>query len=368
MADEGGAGAGARACSWGSAPGRPCTRRSSVARELGAGKNVVTVLPDTGERYFSLEEYFRERERAACVLVVGVGGLGCPAALALAHARGTPAESPSACATTTRSTPPNLHRQILYGEADVGVPKVAAAARALRGIDPGLELRLHDGRLLPGDAVRLVRDYDVVLEGADNFATKFLAADACALAGVPVVHASAVRWVGTALAVGARGRPCYRCLFEDVLDDSQAPSCAEAGVMGPVVGVVAAAQVDLALAMLGGREVAGQLFTFDGRTEATRRHTVRPRGDCPLCGGAPRIRSIDARDVCFPRALRDLSARKEPHGDHRPHPHSAANPHRRGRRSDRLRRHGRRRHRGSRSASTPESASACSTTRACGAS
>jgi molybdopterin/thiamine biosynthesis adenylyltransferase len=233
---------------------------------------------------------------SARVLLVGLGGLGCPAALALAHAGGV---TLGLC-DDDEVEASNLHRQILYGEADVGTPKVDAAARALRRIDPTLQLRLHRGRLLPDDAVRLVRDYDVVLEGADNFATKFLAADACALAGVPAVHASAVRWVGTALAVGARGRPCYRCLFEDVLADGEAPNCAEAGVMGPVVGIVAAAQVDLALALLRGRDVAGQLFTFDGRTEATRRHAIRPRVDCPLCGGAPRIRSIEPETYASP--------------------------------------------------------------------
>jgi molybdopterin/thiamine biosynthesis adenylyltransferase len=194
----------------------------------------------------------------------------------------------------------NLHRQILFREADVGAPKVDAAARALRAMAPGLELRLHRARLLPNDAVALVREYDVVLEGADNFATKFLAADACALARVPVVHASAVRWVGTALAVGARGRPCYRCLFEDVLPAADAPNCAEAGVMGPVVGVVAAAQVDRALALLDGRDVGGELTTFDGRTGALRRRRVSPRVDCPLCGDAPRIRRIEAETYLSP--------------------------------------------------------------------
>jgi molybdopterin/thiamine biosynthesis adenylyltransferase len=165
---------------------------------------------------------------------------------------------------------------------------------------PGLDLRLHRTRLLPDDAVALVREYDVVLEGSDNFATKFLAADACALARVPVVHASAVRWVGTALAVGARGRPCYRCLFEDVLPAEDAPSCADAGVMGPVVGVVAAAQVDRALALLDGRDVGGELVTFDGRSGALRRRTISRRRDCPLCGDAPRIRRIEAETYLSP--------------------------------------------------------------------
>ena len=151
------------------------------------------------------------RERAR-VLVVGLGGLGCPSLLALAQAGvGTLGLCDDDEVDAT-----NLHRQILYGEADVGMHKVDAAARALAAIAPRVELRPYRTRLLPTNAAEIVRGWDVVLEGADNFATKFLAADACAAAGVPVVHASSVRWVGTALAVGARGRPCYRCLFEDV--------------------------------------------------------------------------------------------------------------------------------------------------------
>jgi molybdopterin/thiamine biosynthesis adenylyltransferase len=230
------------------------------------------------------------------VLLVGVGGLGCPAAMALVKAGVTRL----GLCDDDEVERTNLHRQILFGEADVGMPKVDAAARALRAVSPGLELRLHRTRLLPDDAVALVGDYDVVLEGSDNFATKFLAADACALARVPVVHASAVRWVGTALAVGARGRPCYRCLFEDVLPAEDAPNCAEAGVMGPVVGVVAAAQVDRALALLDGRDAGGELVTFDGRTGALRRRRVSPRRDCPLCGDAPRIRRIEADTYVSP--------------------------------------------------------------------
>jgi molybdopterin/thiamine biosynthesis adenylyltransferase len=196
----------------------------------------------------------------------------------------------------------NLHRQILYAEVDVGAPKVEAAARALERATPGISLRLHRTRLLPDDALRTVSEYDLVLEGADNFATKFLAADACALARVPVVHASAVRWVGTALAVGRAGQPCYRCLFEEPPADADAPNCAEAGVMGPLVGVLGAVQVDLALALLDGRDVAGELATFDGRAGTLRRRTIARRRDCPLCGDAPRIGRIEPQTYASPPA------------------------------------------------------------------
>ncbi len=232
-------------------------------------------------------------ERAS-VLLVGVGGLGCPAALALARA-GIGTIGLCDDDEVDRS---NLHRQILFGEADVGVAKVTAAARALERVAPSSTIVTHATRLLPDSAVSLVGGYDVVIEGSDNFATKFLAADACGLAGVPVVHGSAVRWIGTALAVAARGRPCYRCLFEDLPEDG-APSCADAGVMGPVVGWVAAAQVDLALSLLEGEGVGGTLVTVDGRSAAARRRSVVARPDCPLCG-ARRIERIDAQSYAPP--------------------------------------------------------------------
>jgi molybdopterin/thiamine biosynthesis adenylyltransferase len=228
------------------------------------------------------------------VLVVGVGGIGCAAAMILARAGvGTIGLCDDDQVERT-----NLHRQILFSDADAaaGRAKVEAAAEALRASAPGTSLRALGRRLLPADAVELVGGYDVVLEGADNYATKFLAADACGLAGVRVVHASAVRWVGTVLAVGAEGRPCYRCLFEDAPSEG-GEGCAHAGVMGPVVGVVAAAQADLALALLDGdgRAVEGELVTFDGRTDLLRRTTIGPRADCPLCGQPRQIRRIEPR-------------------------------------------------------------------------
>jgi molybdopterin/thiamine biosynthesis adenylyltransferase len=226
--------------------------------------------------------------REARVLVIGAGGLGCPALLTLARAG---IGSLGLCDDDVVERT-NLHRQILFDDGDVGSPKLDAVARALRAIAPDVHLRLHRTRLLPRTALALVREYDMVLEGSDNFATKFLAADACMLARIPIVHASAVRWIGTALAVGVAGAPCYRCLFEDLPPDG-APNCAEAGVVGPAVGVVAAAQVDLALGFVDGRPVQGQLVAFDGRRDVLRRRAVRARLDCSLCGQDASIRSID---------------------------------------------------------------------------
>jgi molybdopterin/thiamine biosynthesis adenylyltransferase len=223
-------------------------------------------------------------------LVVGIGGLGCPAAMVLARAG---IVDTIGIADDDEVDITNLHRQILFREEDIGKPKVAAAVDRLRAFAPKTTFVAHETRLLPPNAVELVTAYDVVLEGSDNFPTKFLAADACLLAKRPIVHAAAVRWHGTALAVGPEGGPCYRCLFEDVPRENT-PNCAEAGVVGPMVGVVAAAQADLALAVLRGEDVFGTLFTFDGKTLAARRHRIPSRASCALCGSARRFHSIEA--------------------------------------------------------------------------
>lgn len=224
------------------------------------------------------------------VLVVGMGGLGCPAAVALARAGvGTIGLADDDVVDAS-----NLHRQILFREEDVGAPKVEAAASALLRIAPDLRIERHATRMLPRNAVELAVRYDVVVEGSDNFPTKFLAADACRIAKRMLVHGGAVRWHGTALAVGPNGGPCYRCLFEDVPRGADAPNCAEAGVVGPVVGIVAAVQADLAISFLTGADVAGTLFTFDGKTLASRRRRLARRADCPLCGDARSIQRIDA--------------------------------------------------------------------------
>jgi len=228
-------------------------------------------------------------EAELVVLVVGVGGLGCPAALALAKAGAR-----LRLCDDDQVELSNLHRQILFSEQDVGKDKLdVARARLLEAGAP--EVELARTRLLPETAQDLLEGAALVVEGADNFATKFLAADAAHLGGIPVVHGAAVRWHGTALLSDPSGAPCYRCLFEDLLPTDRAPSCETAGVVGPAVGVVGALMADLALDVLtGDLSRSGTVFSFDGKSGQLRGAPVGARPGCDLCGNDPSIRSIRA--------------------------------------------------------------------------
>jgi molybdopterin/thiamine biosynthesis adenylyltransferase len=226
------------------------------------------------------------------VLIVGMGGLGCPAALALAKA----GVGRLLLVDEDLIEIENLHRQVLYEAKDVGQPKVERARDALlaQGAKSFSPRRL---RFVPENAESLVREADVLVEGADNFATKFLACDAARLVGRPVVHGAAIRWHGTALLTRPSGGPCYRCLFEDLLPDELAPACSTAGVVGPIVGLVGALMADLALdALLGRFERAGQALSVDGKRRKFRVSPVFARKTCSTCGsseGPPRPLSRD---------------------------------------------------------------------------
>jgi len=228
------------------------------------------------------------------VLVVGAGGLGCPAALALLKAN----VGRVAIADDDRVELTNLHRQVLYDDNDVGRDKLDAALETLAHFAlPGQTVEAVRTRLLPENARSLVRRYDLVLEGADNFATKFLAADACRLEARPVVHGAAVRLRATVWSVAPTGGPCYRCLFEDVPGSEAALTCAEAGVLGPVVGLAGALMADLALDVLTGSPRYGTLFAYDGLRDRFRAVPVEPRASCPLCGPRATISEID--ELCY---------------------------------------------------------------------
>jgi molybdopterin/thiamine biosynthesis adenylyltransferase len=245
----------------------------------------------------------------ARILVVGVGGLGCPAALALAHA-GVGALTLVDDDDVARS---NLHRQILFADADVGKPKAETARATLIARYPSLRVNVQNTRFLPENASTLLAGHDLVVEGSDNFATKFLVADACALHRVPVVHGAAIRWHGTAFAVSAAGKPCYRCVFEDIPWDAQA-TCDSAGVMGPVCGVVGALMADLALQVLdlngSQRQPFGVMRSFDGKTDGLRERSLSARSGCRLCGDAPaatRIQAINREQYAPSQPAKELS-------------------------------------------------------------
>lgn len=228
-------------------------------------------------------------------LIIGLGGLGCPAALALARA----GVGRLLLCDDDVVDPTNLHRQILFSDADVGRNKLDAARDALVA-EGARSIELIRSRLLPENSRELVRRADVVLEGADNFATKFLASDTCFLEKKAIVHGACVRFVGTTFSVSTGGRPCYRCLFEDLLADENAPNCTGAGVFGPVVGIVGALMADLALdVLLGLTDRSGRIFSIDGKRESIRSTIIAPRSDCPLCAEEP----TGARIVDISRGL-----------------------------------------------------------------
>jgi molybdopterin/thiamine biosynthesis adenylyltransferase len=240
------------------------------------------------------------------VLLVGLGGLGCPAALALVEAG---VGSLTLC-DDDRVDEGNLHRQILFHERHVGAHKLDAALAELGPLArrSGTRLQAWRGRFLPENARALAASHDLVVEGADNFATKFLAADACHLEARPVVHGAAIRWVGTAWAVGPLGRPCYRCLFEDIPRGPR-DSCDSVGVMGPVVGLVGAMMAELALRILSGSGARGEVWTLDGKRDTLRLCPVHPRPDCALCGDAPSIVDIaEARYLTDPESTGSAAA------------------------------------------------------------
>jgi adenylyltransferase/sulfurtransferase len=233
------------------------------------------------------------------VLVVGVGGLGCPAALALVDGGvghltllddDVVAES-------------NLHRQVLYGTADAGRPKVEVAAEVLArraGRSAArLEVTPRVGRLTADNVLALVRGYNVVLDGTDHPATKFLLSDACVRAGVPLVHAGAVRWVGQLL-VMRPGDPCLRCLFEDI-PPAEGLSCAEQGVAGPVVGVLGALQAERALAVIDEDPAVrgGELIVYDGLAGTLRTVRFAHDPECRGCGAQAEAQLTEAQ-TCTP--------------------------------------------------------------------
>ena len=239
--------------------------------------------------------------RSSSVLLVGAGGLGSPAALYLAAA-GVGRIGIIDSDTVDLS---NLHRQILHDTASVGNSKVDSAKSMLTRLNPGVEVLPYDLRLDAGNALEIFAGWDVVVDGSDNFPTRYLVNDACVLLGIPCVYGAIFRYEGQASVFGSPGGPCYRCLFRDPPPAELVPGCEEAGVLGVLPGIVGTIQATETLKLLlgTGRSLAGRLLLIDAGSMEFREMEVRRDPECPLCGTNPEITAlIDYEAFCGPRA------------------------------------------------------------------
>jgi len=232
----------------------------------------------------------QRRLKAASVLIVGAGGLGSPLALYLAAA----GVGRIGLVDFDRVDASNLQRQILYGSASVGRPKLEAARERLADLNPGVRVELHEGRLSSANAMEILKPYDVVADGTDNFPTRYLVNDACTLLGKPNVYGSIFRFEGQASVFDARVGPCYRCLYPDPPPPGLVPSCAEGGVLGVLPGVIGVLQgVETLKLLLGvGEPLIGRLLLFDALALTFRELALRKDPDCPLCGNARTITGL----------------------------------------------------------------------------
>ncbi|MEX0843342.1 MAG: molybdopterin-synthase adenylyltransferase MoeB [Gemmatimonadota bacterium] len=241
-------------------------------------------------RHFSLAEVGAEGQaklREARVLLVGAGGLGSPAALYLAAAGvGT-----LGIVDPDRVELSNLQRQVIHATSDVGRAKVASAGDRMRALNPEIRVEPHRTRLDSTNALEILEGYDLVVDGSDNFATRYLVNDACVLSGRPWVYGAVLRWEGQLALFAAPDGPCYRCLFAEPPPPGLVPGCAEAGVVGVLPGVIGAMQALEAIKWIlgAGTSMAGRLLSFDALRFSSREIRIRRRPDCPICGESPSI-------------------------------------------------------------------------------
>lgn len=244
-------------------------------------------------RHLSLAELGVEGQRAlrsSRVLIVGTGGLGSPAALYLAAAGvGT-----LGIVDDDRVDVTNLQRQIVHGTSTLGQPKVHSAARRLADLNPHVEVVAYEQRLDRSNAPEVLEGWDLVIDGSDNFPTRYLVNDAALLSGIPFVYGAILRWEGQVSLFGAQDGPCYRCLFREPPPPDLVPSCADAGVVGALAGVIGSMQALEAVRYLTGvgRSLAGRLKLFDGLDMSWREVELRRDPACPLCGDDPSITEL----------------------------------------------------------------------------
>jgi adenylyltransferase/sulfurtransferase len=226
----------------------------------------------------------------ARILIVGVGGLGSPAALYLAAAGvGTLGLIDSDVVDLS-----NLQRQIIHYTADVGRSKVLSAKEKIQALNPDVTVVLHEDRFMARNALELVRDYSVVIDGVDNFPAKFLINDACYFSGIPLVHGGILRFDGRVSTIIPKHSACYRCVFKQPPPPGLVASCQEAGVLGVLAGIIGTIQATEALKLiLGiGHPLTDRMLDVDARRMRFREIPVTRNPRCPLCGDQPTITEL----------------------------------------------------------------------------
>ncbi|CAN5590615.1 adenylyltransferase/sulfurtransferase MoeZ [soil metagenome] len=243
----------------------------------------------------------QKRLRNAKVLVVGAGGLGSPALMYLAAA-GVGTLGIVDFDVVDES---NLQRQVIHGQQDVGRPKAVSAAESVREINPYVDVVLHEERLESSNAMEIFAPYDLVVDGTDNFATRYLVNDACVLLGKPYVWGSIYRFDGQASVFWAAApgdtAPCYRCLYPEPPPPGMVPSCAEGGVLGVLCASIGSVQVNEAIKLITGigEPLVGRLLIYDALESSYREVKVRKDPECPVCGKNPTVTElIDYEEFC----------------------------------------------------------------------
>jgi adenylyltransferase/sulfurtransferase len=226
----------------------------------------------------------------ARILIVGAGGLGSPAALYLAAAGvGTIGLIDSDVVDLS-----NLQRQVIHHTTDVGRPKVLSAQEKIAALNPDVKVVTYQDRLVAQNALAILKDYDVVIDGVDNFAGKFLINDACYFADKPLIHGGILRFDGRVSTIIPKKSACYRCVFKNPPPPGFVPSCQEAGVIGVLAGVIGTLQATEALkVILGiGRPLTDRMLDYDARKSQFREIRCKKNPNCPLCGEQPTITEL----------------------------------------------------------------------------
>ena len=241
------------------------------------------ILPEVGGKG-------QERLLNGKVLLVGAGGLGAPAAMYLAAAGvGTIGVIDADVVDLT-----NLQRQVIHFTDDIGTAKVESAAAKMQAINPDVRVEKHRARLTAANALEILSEYDFVIDGTDNFASKFLVADACHFAGKPYTHAGILRFDGQLMTVLPGETACYRCVFKAPPPEGAVPSCSQAGVLGVLAGVIGTLQATEAVKFIldQGKLFTDSLLVYNALEANFRKVALKKNPDCPLCGENPKITEL----------------------------------------------------------------------------